>query len=218
MRRKPQITPVDPKHPEAAVVEKAVEVLRRGGLVAFPTDTLYGLGADIFNLEAVSRVLEVKKRPQDKPIPIFIANMEEVNEVARELPGAAWQLAEHFWPGPLTLVLLAAPAVPEVITAGTGTVGIRIPKCQLVLEILTRLGRPITGTSANRSGGPNPTEIQQVLIQIGKEIDLLLDGGKAPGSVPSTVLDCTQTPFRIIREGPVTRGELRDVLGKKHLI
>ena len=218
MSRRPQITPVDPQRPDPAVIKEAVEVLRRGGLVAFPTDTLYGLGADIFNAEAVARVLEVKRRPQDMPIPIFIAKMEEVNEVARELPGAAWQLAERFWPGALTLVLLAASGVPDAVTAGTGTVGIRIPRCHLVLEILASLGRPITGTSANRSGGPNPKEVQQVLAQIGKEIDLLLDGGRVPGGAPSTVLDCTQIPFRLIREGVVTRGELRDVLGKEHFI
>lgn len=216
MTRKPRVTPVDPQRPDPAVVKEAVEVLGRGGLVALPTDTLYGLGADIFNPEAIARVLEVKKRPQDKPIPILIATMEEVNEVARELPGAAWQLAERFWPGPLTLVLLAAPEVPEAVTAGTGTVGLRIPKCQLVVEILAALRRPITGTSANRSGGPNPKDAHQVLARIGKEIDLLLDGGRIPLGVPSTVLDCTQIPFRLIREGVITRRELGEVLGKEH--
>jgi len=217
MSKKPKITPVDFMRPDPAVVEEAAAVLRRGGLVAFPTDTLYALGADLFNPEAVTRVLEVKKRPQDKPIPVFIGKMEDVNEVARELPGAAWQLAERFWPGPLTLVLLAAPRIPEAVTAGTGTVGIRIPKSHLVLEILAALDRPVTGTSANRSGGVDPVTVADVVRGLGNRCDLVLDGGRAPGGVASTVLDCTELPFRIIREGAITLQALGAVLSRETL-
>lgn len=214
MAKKPRVTPVDFIRPDPAVVGEAVAVLRRGGLVAFPTDTLYALGADLFKPEAVARVLEVKKRSQDKPIPVFIGKMEDVNEVARDLPGAAWQLAERFWPGPLTLVLLAAPKIPEAVTAGTGTVGIRIPKSHLTLEILAALDHPITGTSANRSGGVDPVTVADVVRGLGNRCDLILDGGRAPGGIASTVLDCTELPFRIIREGAITAQALGTVLSK----
>ena len=214
MAKKPRITPVDFMRPDPAVVGEAVAVLRRGGLVAFPTDTLYALGADLFKPEAVTRVLEVKKRSQDKPIPVFIGKMEDVNEVARDLPGAAWQLAERFWPGPLTLVLLAAPNIPEAVTAGTGTVGIRIPNSHLTLEILAALDHPITGTSANRSGGVDPVTVADVVRGLGNRCDLILDGGRAPGGIASTVLDCTELPFRIIREGAITAQALGAVLSK----
>ena len=143
--------------------------------------------------------------------------MEDVNEVARELPGAAWQLAERFWPGPLTLVLLAAPKIPEAVTAGTGTVGIRIPKSHLILEILAALDRPITGTSANRSGGVDPVTVADVVRGLGNRCDLVLDGGRVPGGTASTVLDCTELPFRIIREGAITAQALGAVLGKEIL-
>ena len=217
MAKKPRITPVDFMRPDPAVVGEAVAVLRRGGLVAFPTDTLYALGADLFKPEAVTRVLEVKKRSQDKPIPVFIGKMEDVNEVARDLPGAAWQLAERFWPGPLTLVLLAAANIPEAVTAGTGTVGIRIPKSHLTLEILAALDHPITGTSANRSGGVDPVTVADVVRGLGNRCDLILDGGRAPRGIASTVLDCTELPFRIIREGAITAQALGAVLGKEIL-
>ncbi|MCI0483805.1 MAG: threonylcarbamoyl-AMP synthase [candidate division NC10 bacterium] len=214
MAKKTRITPVDFMRPDPAVIGEAVAVLRRGGLVAFPTDTLYALGADLFKPEAVARVLEVKKRSQDKPIPVFIGTMEDVNEVARDLPGAAWQLAERFWPGPLTLVLLAAPNIPEAVTAGTGTIGIRIPKSHLTLEILAALDHPITGTSANRSGGVDPVTVADVVRGLGNRCDLILDGGRAPGGIASTVLDCTELPFRIIREGAITAQALGTVLSK----
>jgi L-threonylcarbamoyladenylate synthase len=214
MTKKPRMTSVDFMHPDPAVVAEAVTVLRRGGLVAFPTDTLYALGADLFKPEAVARVLEVKKRPQDKPIPVFIGKMEDVTEVARDLPGAAWQLAERFWPGPLTLVLLATSKIPEAVTAGTGTVGIRIPKSDLTLEILAALSHPITGTSANRSGGIDPMTATDVVRGLGNRCDLILDGGRAPGGIASTVLDCTELPFRIIREGAITAQALGAVLSK----
>ena len=203
MSKRPKVTPVDLQRPDPAVVKEAAAILAKGGLVAFPTDTVYGLGADVFNPDALSRVLEVKRRPHDKPIPVFIRRMEDVNEVARELSGAAWQLAERFWPGPLTLVLFATPQVPEAVTAGTGTVGIRIPKCRVVLDILATLRRPVTGTSANRSGGGDPVTAAEVIKGVGNRCDLILDGGKVPGGIVSTVVDCTQAPFRIIREGAI---------------
>ncbi|MFQ5846417.1 MAG: L-threonylcarbamoyladenylate synthase [Candidatus Methylomirabilales bacterium] len=214
-RRTPRILSVNPRNPDPHVVRDIVNVLQEEGLVALPTDTVYGLAADISRAATLDRLLYVKARPHDKPIPIFIANIDALGGVAQEIPEAARQLAEHFWPGPLTLILYASPAVPEMITAGTGTVGVRIPQLPLIEGILAGLQRPITGTSANRSGGVDPVTAEDVLRAVGNQCDLLVDGGRVPGGIPSTVLDCTQSPFRIIREGAVGGEAIAALLGEK---
>ncbi len=202
----PRILSVDPLRPDPGVVREVVDLLRTERLVVLPTDTLYGLAADISSEAALERVVALKARPHDKPIPIFISHIEVLETVAAEVPEAARRLAQHFWPGPLTLILDASPNIPETITAGTGTVGVRIPQLPLVEAILGVLERPLTGTSANRGGGINPVTVKDVLRALGGQVDLLVDGGKVPGGVASTVLDCTQSPFRIIREGAI-KGE-----------
>lgn len=212
MARMPRILSVDPRSPDPQVVQEVVKVLRAEGLVALPTDTLYGLAADIFSETALERVVALKARPHDKPIPIFLSSVEALDMVAAGVPDAARRLIQQFWPGPLTLILYAFPDIPEMITAGTGTVGVRIPRLPLIAEILGSMDRPLTGTSANRGGGINPVALKDVLGSIGDKVDLLLDGGKAPGRVASTVLDCTQSPFRIIREGALAGEVLAAVL------
>lgn len=212
MARMPRILSVDPQSPDPQVVQEVVKVLRAEGLVALPTDTLYGLAADIFSETALERVVALKARPHDKPIPIFVSSVEALDMVAAAVPDAARRLTQQFWPGPLTLILAASPDIPEMITAGTRTVGVRIPRLPLIAEILESIDCPLTGTSANKSGGINPVSLKDVLGSIGNKVDLLLDGGKAPGGVASTVLDCTQSPFRIIREGAIASEVLAAVL------
>lgn len=217
MARKPRILPVDPLNPDPVAVRDIVDVLQGEGLVALPTDTLYGLAADIFSEAALERVVTLKARPHDKPIPVFISKIEDVHDVARDLPGAAWQLVERFWPGSLTLVLLAGARVPEGVTAGTGTVGVRIPQLPLVNLVLEAFAHPLTGTSANRSGGIDPLTANDVLRALGNSLELVVEGGRAPGGVASTVLDCTEFPFRIIREGAIPRDEIAAALGQGDL-
>ncbi len=208
---------VDPRAPDPTAVREIVEILRAQGIVALPTDTLYGLAADIFSGAAVERLLTLKGRPSNKPIPIFIFSVEALGRVARDLPRPAHRLAEQFWPGPLTLILHASSEIPDGITAGTGTVGVRIPDLPLIGEILAALERPISGTSANRSGGVNPVTVEDVVSELGHRCDLLVDGGEAGSGIPSTVLDCTQSPFRVIREGGIGRGAITRLLGKDGL-
>jgi L-threonylcarbamoyladenylate synthase len=214
----PRLLPIDPHHPDPATVQAIVEVLEAGGLVALPTDTVYGLAADGSSVPALERLQALKARPHDKPLPIFIAGLEMLGTVARDIPNEAVQLARRFWPGPLTLILYASPEVPEAITAGTGTVGVRIPKLPLIEAVLASLGRPITGTSANRSGGKDPVVMKDVRRALGKGCDLFVDGGRAPGKMPSTVLDCTGPQFRIIRQGALGAEALAAVVGSDRLL
>lgn len=210
----PRILPADPNNPDPRVIQEIIDVLRVEGIVALPTDTLYGLAADISSEAALERLVALKARPHDKPIPIFISSIEDLGAIALEVPEAAHRLAQQFWPGPLTLILQASSQIPEEITAGTGTVGVRIPNLPLIAVILGTLDRPITGTSANKSGGANPVTPRDVIKDLSNQIDLLVDGGKAISGIPSTVLDCTQYPFRIIRRGAIERGAIAALLGK----
>lgn len=214
----PRTLQVDPNNPDPKVVQEIVDVLEEEGLVALPTDTVYGLVADIFSEAALERLVDLKARPHDKPIPIFIASIDDLGKIAREVPEAAERLARRFWPGPLTLILDASAQIPEAITAGTGTVGVRIPKLPLIDCILKALDRPITGTSANKSGGANPVTPKDVLRGLRRQFDLLVDGGETGSCIPSTVLDCTQFPLRIIRTGAVERGTIAELLGKEAIL
>lgn len=210
-----RILSVDPYNPDPGAIREVVEVLQDEGLVALPTDTLYGLAADISSGAALEHLLTIKARPHHMPIPIFISSMEALEGVTPEMPDAARRLAQQFWPGPLTLILHASPDISEMITAGTGTVGVRIPQLPLIEGILSALGGPVTGTSANRSGGTNPLTVKDVLRGLGDQCDLLVDGGKVPGGIASTVIDCTQSPFCIIREGAIGWQAIARVLGEE---
>ncbi|HEY64544.1 MAG TPA: threonylcarbamoyl-AMP synthase [Caldilineae bacterium] len=200
--------------PEALdeVLDRAVEVLRSGGLVAFPTDTVYGVAAHAFVPKAVARIYEAKRRPIDRAIPLLLADPEDMEAVAKEIPPLAWELARLFWPGPLTLVLPVHHRVPKEVVAGGDTVAVRIPDHMIPQGLARLLHAPLATTSANRSGGPDAITAQEVMDQIGADIDLILDGGPCPGGVPSTVLDLTTDPPRLLRQGPITRTMLADVL------
>lgn len=214
----PRILQVDPNNPDPRVVQEIVIAIQGEGLVALPTDTVYGLAADIFSGAALERVVDLKARPHDKPIPIFISSIDDLGKIARGVPEEAGRLAQRFWPGPLTLILHASAHIPEAITAGTGTVGVRIPDLPLIDLILKALDRPITGTSANKSGGPNPVSPKDVVKGLRNQFDLLVDGGETGSTIPSTVLDCTQFPLRIIRTGAVERGAITALLGKDAVV
>ncbi|MDH7485040.1 MAG: L-threonylcarbamoyladenylate synthase [Anaerolineae bacterium] len=198
------IIPAD--HPEA--VEKAVEVLRRGGLVAFPTDTVYGVGAPAFDAQAVTRLYQAKERPGDKAIPLLLADVADLPAVVESIPLLAERLAARFWPGPLTLVLRKRPVVPDVVTAGGDSVAVRVPDHPVARGLIAALGAPLAATSANRSGQPDPVTAEEVLTQLGGRVDLILDGGPCPGGVPSTVLDLTVSPPAVLRPGPVSAEEI----------
>jgi L-threonylcarbamoyladenylate synthase len=191
-------------HPES--FERAVQVLRRGGLVAFPTDTVYGLGADINNSRAIKRLYEVKERTFEKPIPILLASADKVQLVAKELPAAASLLAQRFWPGPLTLVVWRQPSLPPEL-GGSGTVGLRVPDHPVALTLLHATG-PLAVTSANRSEHKSTRSADEVLAGLNGRFELLLDGGVTPGGEPSTVVDCTLDEPSILREGPIPEKDI----------
>ena len=188
---------------DEAVLERAVCRLQEGGLVAFPTDTLYGLGAVASHEEAVRRLFAAKQRPLDRPLPILIESAEAVDAMAAEVPPAARRLMDAFWPGGLTLVLRRHCGFLSLALGGGDTVAVRVPAHPVALELLRRLGEPLTGTSANLSGRPGPKTAQEVRSQLGDRVDLIVDGGPCPGGVESTVVDCTVDPPRVLREGAV---------------
>jgi L-threonylcarbamoyladenylate synthase len=212
-----EVVRVTPEAPEPDVIERAAAVLRRGGLVAFPTETVYGLGADALNPQAVRRIFAVKGRPADNPLIIHVAGTEQLRNVAREVPESARVLAEHFWPGPLTLVLPRHERVPLETTGGLETVAVRMPDSAIALALIRALGHPIAAPSANLSGRPSPTAAEHVLEDLQGRIELILDGGPTRIGVESTVLDLTTSPPTILRPGGVSPEQLRPFLGDVRL-
>ena len=185
-------------------IEEAVEVLRDGGVVAAPTDTLYGIMASAPDAEAIARVFGAKGRSPDAPLPLLVAEVADVERYASRLPDAGRTLAQHFLPGPLTLVVPAVGNLPAVLTGGLPTVGVRVPDHRVPRELARCLGHAITGTSANRSGMPPATTAAEAREQIGDGVDYVIDGGPTPGGVGSTVVDVSLEPPTLIREGAIT--------------
>lgn len=194
---------VDPVAPAPAAIAEAAAVLGRRGLVAFPTETFYGLGADAREPEAVRRVFAVKGRPESKPLLVLVDSLAMAESVAAEIPSQARVLMDRHWPGPLTVVLRAGSTVAAEVTAGTGRLGIRVPGHPVALALCRALGGPVTAPSANPSGQAPPTSAGGVLGAFAGSIDLVLDGGETAGGPPSTVVDATVDPPRVLRLGAV---------------
>jgi len=210
-----KIIKVDRNNPDEKILNMAVEVLRRGGLVAFPTETVYGLGADALNEEAVRKIFEAKGRPPDNPIIIHVGNMEQVYSLVEDVPPDAERLMEAFWPGPLTLIFYKSPIVSDIVTGGSPKVGIREPQNEIALTLLNLFGRPIAAPSANASGRPSPTKAEHVIEDLGDKVDLIIDGGDVSFGVESTVLDITTDPPVLYRPGACPKEEIEKVLKKK---
>ncbi|MEW2416944.1 L-threonylcarbamoyladenylate synthase [Streptomyces sp. NPDC046866] len=194
-------------------IEKAAGVLRSGGLVALPTETVYGLGANAEDPAAVSRIFQVKGRPPTHPLIVHIGRAEELDDWVADVPQAARLLAEHFWPGPLTLVLRRGPRVPLEATGGLETVAVRVPDHPVALSLLAAFGGGITAPSANRFGSVSPTTAHDVLAELGDAVDFVLDGGPCEVGVESTIVDTTGDVPTILRPGGVTSEDLEAVLG-----
>jgi len=203
---------VNPEVPEPEVMRRAGELIRRGGLVAFPTETVYGLGADAFDEKAVARVIEVKGRPGDNPLPVQVASHEQVGELAASVPETARKLMGAFFPGPLTIVLHASARVLAVVTAGTGKVGIRMPDHPVALALIREAGRPIVAPSANVSGQAPPTTAEEVLAELRGKIEMILDAGPSRLGIASTVIDLTESPPKVLRAGSLTEDMLAPYL------
>ena len=192
-----------------AALERALEILSQGGLVAFPTDTVYGLGALITDEAAIEQLFMVKGRDAGKAIAVLIGNPENMEQVAREMNPVAQRLADRFWPGPLTIVVPSRPGLPENLSP-LPTIGVRMPNHPDALKLLRRAG-PLAVTSANLSGQPSTTTGAEVVEQLDERIPLILDGGRTPGGQPSTVVDCTGPEIKILRPGPIPEEQLLSV-------
>jgi len=196
------------------IAAAAVQALSEGKLVALPTDTVYGIAANASCQPAVRRLFEIKQRAADNPLPVLIADPEQMNAAARQIPSLAHRLAEHFWPGPLTIILHKSPIISDLITAGQPTVGLRVPDHELTRSVLRAADFAVAVTSANLSGQPEAISPRQVLTTFGGLLDLLIDDGPCPGGMPSTVLDLTVSPPQILRDGPISRHQLEQITGQ----
>ncbi|MCD6432391.1 threonylcarbamoyl-AMP synthase [Candidatus Bathyarchaeota archaeon] len=208
---------VDSQKPDLEKIRIAAAIIKRGGLVAFPTETVYGLGADALNSKAVLSLFKAKKRPLDNPPIVHVGNLEDVYKLAEEVPVKAERLMRAFWPGPLTLIFKRSKVVPSVTVAGLDTVAVRMPRHKVALALLRESGKAIAAPSANLAGKPSPTTAEHVLEDLDGRIDAVLDAGPTNIGVESTVLDLTVDPPQILRPGGTSYEILKEVLGKVNL-
>lgn len=208
------IIKIDPDRPREETIKEAAKIIKDGGLIAFPTETVYGMGADALNEQAVRRIFKVKGRSFNKPLSILIGRKEDLRQYVQEIPKFAQVLIERFWPGPLTLIFRASLLIPDIIKGENNTIGIRLPNCRVTLEIVKTSGVPLACPSANLSGRPSPTKAEEVIKDLGEKIDLILDGKETKIGVESTVLDLTTYPLTMVREGALKREEIEEVVGK----
>jgi L-threonylcarbamoyladenylate synthase len=194
-------------------IQRAAEIIKRGGIVAFPTETVYGLGADAFNPLAVARVFEVKKRPSFDPLIVHVADPADVRKLVKEIPSNAKKLIERFWPGPLTIVLLKEENIPEIVTAGLPSLAIRMPNHPMALTLIKESKCPIAAPSANPFGYLSPTTAEHVRDQLGDQVDLILDGGPCPVGVESTIVSFSENKPMLLRPGGVSLEEIESIIG-----
>ncbi|MCL1908943.1 MAG: L-threonylcarbamoyladenylate synthase [Holophagaceae bacterium] len=197
----------------AASIDRAVSILRSGGLVAFPTETVYGLGADGLNQIAVAKIFEAKGRPSTNPLILHVPHVEAARPLASHWPDLAARLAEKFWPGPLTIILPASEMVPGIVRAGNPSVALRSPNHPVALELLNAFGGPLAAPSANKTTETSPTKPEHVLRSMGGRVNLILDGGRTPSGIESTIIDLTASPPILLRPGPIPPSELEAILG-----
>lgn len=204
---------IDPGQPDENVLAEAVGILKRGGIVAYPTETFYGLGADASSKAAVGKIFRIKGRNFRHPIAVIVDDEREAIPLAAEIPETGRILMQKFWPGPLTLLFRAAPSVPLSLTAGTGKIGVRVSSHPLARRLARGVGGPLTATSANLSGGPECVSAGEVVRALGKRVDAVIDAGATPGGLGSTILDVTAFPPLILREGAVPATLILSALG-----
>ena len=207
-----QVIRVDAQNPAASAIERAASTIQAGGLVAFPTETVYGLGAKALDAAAVDKIFRAKGRPANDPLIVHIARQEQLQDVAREIPDIAWALVRRFWPGPLTLVLRKSAAIPHNLTAGLDTVAARLPDHAVAAALLRAAATPIAAPSANRFSRPSPTTAEHVLEDLKDAVDLLLDAGSCNIGVESTILSLVDDPPRLLRPGGISLEALREVV------
>jgi len=213
-RVRPEIIRIHAAAPEPSLVSYVADRIRQGSVVGLPTDTFYGLAVDPYNLHAVERVYEIKERERHKPLSLMIESVEQAEELAYELPDDFYLLAEKFWPGPLTMIVRAASRLPLKVTANSGNIAVRMPESAVALAVVRALKCPVTATSANLAGAVECTTAEAVIAQMGERVQLLVDGGTTPRSVPTTIVNLTEDgKWSLMREGAVAPAAIEDVLG-----
>ncbi len=208
-----QILKINPEHPEQDKIKYAAQVLTKGGTVAFPTETVYGLGANALNEVAIKKIFDAKGRPSDNPLIVHVSDVLEARQLVKEIPQSAEKLMSAFWPGPLTIVMQKSDVVPYAITAGLNTVAIRVPSHPIAQQLIHQAGVPVAAPSANISGKPSPTIGQHVIDDLYGRVDVIIDGDYAEVGLESTVIDLTTERPILLRPGGITYAQLVDVLG-----
>jgi L-threonylcarbamoyladenylate synthase len=187
-------------------------VLMRNGVIALPTETFYALAVNPFQPEALVHLFALKDRAPEKPVLVLVAEPDMLPQVVREIPEAAKRLMARFWPGPMTIIFPSLPDLPRLLTGGTGTIGVRQPRQSLICRLISALGHPITGTSANRAGYRPCVRADEVAREFGDHLDLILEAGPCPGGLPSTIVDVTSAPPRLVRAGAIPAAELAEIM------
>jgi len=206
---------IDPENPSEKDIKNVAATVKKGGVVIFPTETLYGLGGKASDEEVLKKIYHIKRRSPMKPLPVMISNISEVHGIISHFPERAKLLADRYWPGPLTLVMKSSPTVSPLITCGKDTVGIRIPANRIALDLLKAVGEPLAVTSANISREEDILTIDEIISYFEKEVDIIVDGGSLTFGVSSTVVDITPASPVILREGKISSGEILSFLKSK---
>ena len=213
---RPEIVKINSEAPESSLVTYIAEKLRAGEVLGMPTDTFYGLAADPFNLHAVDRIYEIKTRSRHKPLSLLIESVDQAAELAWPVPEIFYLLARRFWPGPLTIIVKADPKLPLKVTANTGNVALRVPNAEVPLAIIRSSGLPITATSANLHGESECSSAMEVRDQLGDCLKIIVDGGQAPGILPTTIVDVTSdNGWRLLRHGAIPEEQIVELLGRE---
>lgn len=210
-----RVIKINPNRIEADKIKKIAEVLKEEGVIVYPTDTFYGLGASCFSERAIKKIYRLKRRSLSKPLSLLVSGLDMVQSIASDIPSLFWELAEKFWPGPLTIILKASGQLPRSLLGPKNSIGIRLPGVLWLQKLMNEAGFPITATSANISGEKEITRPEKVMAIFYGRVALIADGGKAKGALPSTVLELTSPQAEILREGAVPRSLLEKYLGRK---
>jgi tRNA threonylcarbamoyl adenosine modification protein (Sua5/YciO/YrdC/YwlC family) len=213
-RLRPEIIRINAAEPEPSLINYVADRIRQGSVVGMPTDTFYGLAVDPYNLHAVERVYEIKERGRHKPLSLLIESVEQAEDLANDLPDEFFLLADKFWPGPLTIIVRAAPRLPLKVTANSGNIAVRMADSAVALAVVRALKCPITATSANLAGAVECTTAAAVVEQMGDRMQVVVDGGTTPRSVPTTIVDISDAGrWSLLREGAIPLAEIEDLLG-----
>ena len=206
---------IDPNNPNEQALHVAARIIMQGGIAVYPTETVYGIGVRFDDQRALQRLFNLKNRNKNKPVLLLLPRADDLQRISIHAPPEAQILTERFWPGPLTLVVPAAADLSDLVTGGGQTVGCRVSSSAAAAHLMSACGLPITSTSANLSGGPNPTSISEISADILEQADIVIDAGPSPGSVPSTVYDISQKPFRLVRAGVIPETDITDALADR---